>query len=686
MNIFSFPNLFSGLLIISLGIFTISKNRNSSINRLFFVFTLTSLIWLVSYGISYLSAEKHWVTFWLKVGYSGVIFITIAIYNFSVIFLDLYRREKKKIVFSYIVGFIFLTWLWFTPFFVKIGYRYFWGYYPKASILHPIYLLFVSFLVIRTIYFYYLSLRKQISPSKILKIKYLFTAFGIFLIAGSDFIQNYGIEFYPLGFLFVLLNTIIISYAILKHQLLDIRIVLTRAGLFILVYSLAFGLPFLVGYLFKGWFPPTLLAVLLASPAPFIYNYLRTQTERTFLKEQLRYQTTLKEIAQSLLKEHNLRELLDTAFLRVKEVLEPEFSGMYIFSKEENAYLLRKSHTQGPRLPPQIEPNLFLIIELLQAKKSLLLPQSHPLNLPLETVIIPLFNQEELYGFFIFGPKFKKNPYTHTDLLLFDTLSSQTSLALENCLFWQRERERIAQEEQLRRMQAMDHYSASLAHEIDNPITAIKGQLYLVNKLLQERYKEKLTAEGIKELGDYAEGAIRNLERISKMIKAIRDFSKRDTGEFKWLNLEEVIDFALQIIGPQIKYEGVEFVKEIEPALFLKGNNIYLAEVFINLFSNSLYALKNTPQKKIILKAKREGKDKLLIEFSDNGCGIKKELLEDIFLDFVTTKGSSEGTGMGLARVRKILQMHAGKIWAESQGLQKGTSFYIELPLGREKG
>ena len=71
----------------------------------------------------------------------------------------------------------------------------------------------------------------------------------------------------------------------------------------------------------------------------------------------------------------------------------------------------------------------------------------------------------------------------------------------------------------------------------------------------------------------------------------------------------------------------------------------------------------------------------MLIEFKDNGYGIKKELLEDIFLDFVTTKASTEGAGMGLARVRKIIQAHNGKVWAESEGQNQGACVYAELPL-----
>ena len=96
---------------------------------------------------------------------------------------------------------------------------------------------------------------------------------------------------------------------------------------------------------------------------------------------------------------------------------------------------------------------------------------------------------------------------------------------------------------------------------------------------------------------------------------------------------------------------------------------------------NASYALQNNDNrpKTVCLSAKAEA-DKIIVEFADNGCGIPQHLLEDIFLDFVTTKGSSQNLGMGLSRARKIIKLHGGKIWAQSEGEGKGTYFRIELP------
>ena len=124
--------------------------------------------------------------------------------------------------------------------------------------------------------------------------------------------------------------------------------------------------------------------------------------------------------------------------------------------------------------------------------------------------------------------------------------------------------------------------------------------------------------------------------------------------------------------------------------VWLRANKVEIEQVLVNLGTNSVQAIneiwqkgENTPEskKEISFKAQKIDSAALRIDFSDTGGGITKELLEDCFNDFVTTKGSREGTGLGLSISRKIIQRHNGKIWAESEGENKGATFHIELPI-----
>ncbi|MCM8787841.1 MAG: hypothetical protein NC935_07335, partial [Candidatus Omnitrophica bacterium] len=292
MKLYFLPNFIGSIVVLFLGGLSFLKNRKLLENKLFFLFSICCFLWLFFYGLNYFHSDQNLSEYYLKIGYTGVIFITILIYHFTVIFFGIFHREKKLVISSYIIGFLFLISLWFSSLFVDIcGYKYFWGYYPKASVLHPLYMSFVSFLIFRTTYFYYYFLKYgKLSLLKSHQTKYLFLGFGIFVLAGLDFLQNYGVEFYPIGFFFVLLYTLLTSYAIIKHRLLDIRIAITRVTIFIVVYFFVLGIPFLIGYISKSWLFSTSIAIVFASFGPFIYDKLRRQTERLFLIEQIKYQ------------------------------------------------------------------------------------------------------------------------------------------------------------------------------------------------------------------------------------------------------------------------------------------------------------------------------------------------------------------------------------------------------------
>jgi signal transduction histidine kinase len=94
--------------------------------------------------------------------------------------------------------------------------------------------------------------------------------------------------------------------------------------------------------------------------------------------------------------------------------------------------------------------------------------------------------------------------------------------------------------------------------------------------------------------------------------------------------------------------------------------------------------MKYSLEKKINLNVTQVYPDIIRISFTDTGCGIEKDMIPVIFAPFTTTKASSEGMGMGLYNAQKIIRRHKGKIWAESQGQDKGATFIIELPAAED--
>jgi len=283
----------------------------------------------------------------------------------------------------------------------------------------------------------------------------------------------------------------------------------------------------------------------------------------------------------------------------------------------------------------------------------------------------------------ILGAKSSTQTYTPDDLLVFENFSYATSLAIENCTYWKEIEERHRQA----RIAEMDLFSYSIAHEIDNPLTAIKTAVrFLRDFFLKEL---NLSPEKQKEAEDVLNSILKNQERISAMIKAVEEFGKPVSAEFGPLKLEDVLKSYLELYLPQFKHQGISFTQEMpdKKIPYLRGLKQELMQVLVNFSNNSIHALLGVPQgeqKRILLKVETLDADFVRITFKDNGYGIVKEKLSSIFGAFTTTKASTEGRGMGLYACRRIIERHKGKLWAESEGKGKGAAFIIELPIAKD--
>ena len=245
MNPYSILPLLSALAFILLGFIVFLKSKEMFSVRIAFILNcLTSFWWQFTWFILFNIKNETLASYLVRIGYSGIIFIPVTFFHFYTSYLDL-KENKKWVNFYYFIGFVFLILLWTTTTYIKGYYTYFWGYYPKAGFLHPVYLIYLIIIAIHC-FSSLISFGRKIDWSGIKgnQIKYLITALSIYCFASSDFIVNYGIEFYPLGVLAILVSLGITTYAILKHRLLDITIALTRAGIFAFVYLLILVIPY----------------------------------------------------------------------------------------------------------------------------------------------------------------------------------------------------------------------------------------------------------------------------------------------------------------------------------------------------------------------------------------------------------------------------------------------------------
>ncbi len=237
---------------------------------------------------------------------------------------------------------------------------------------------------------------------------------------------------------------------------------------------------------------------------------------------------------------------------------------------------------------------------------------------------------------------------------------------------------------------------AGIAHEINNPIQFIPGNM----GFLSEAFSDTLPLLDVEStrrpelriarleyaffrrqvpvlLQDMADGA----ERIGEIVRELRSFARSDEGRLdEEVDLAAVIQTAVRLLHNQLKHVRVDV--EVDPALPpLKGNVALLQQVMVNTLQNAYQALPRDGTGRIGVRA-RVALDGAGVKLSveDNGCGIPPELRDRIFDPFFTTRQADGGTGLGLAIIEGIIQQHRGQIQVESQ-VGKGTVFHFLLPV-----
>jgi signal transduction histidine kinase len=251
-------------------------------------------------------------------------------------------------------------------------------------------------------------------------------------------------------------------------------------------------------------------------------------------------------------------------------------------------------------------------------------------------------------------------------------------MAIEKQLKEMAERERMLREEAERVSQAKSEFIAIVSHQLRTPLSAIKGYLSMILEgdygKLPEKAKEKI------------ESVYQSNERLIRLVNDILCVSKIESGEIE-INLEradlrEIIREVIDELSIKAKEKNLylKFEEPKEPfETFLDKEKI--RQVILNLIDNSI---RYTQEGGVTVKLQMAN-GKLQIVVSDTGEGLTKEEKEKLFEKFsrgtAGTKFWAEGAGLGLYIAKEFVKMHNGKIWVESEGRGKGSTFYVELPM-----
>jgi two-component system NtrC family sensor kinase len=686
----------TGTLSILLGVFVYLKNRSSNVNKICMLLNFSVSLWVWSLFARELVDEKAIALFFVRLCYIGTIFLPALFYHFVSYLLKL---EKNRLVVTfYALSFTFLIFD-FTPLLIKdVRPILSFHYYGIPGPNYPFYTVCVVGIIS---YSHYVLIKyyKRSGGQTRNQIKYLLFATVIGFFGGATtFLPVFKIEIFPFGFYLVSIYVLITSYAIVKHRLMDINIVLKKGTTYVLLMLLLFVPSFLliiisqkvyfnnINYLFSG------IIFLLLLLVTILFYRIKPHTEKAveqfLFKDKYDYRETLGTFSKAMVTILDLQSLSKRIIETITQTMGVEKASLFLLNEEKGSYSLFESKnikmtastpelSKDDPLPHYLKKIGEIIIKEELAKGaniSELNDVIKKMSLLEAEMSIPLISKGQLIGMINLSHKFNKDIYSHEDIELLSTLANQTAIAIENARLYEDLRKSKSYIRRADRLASLGTLTAGLAHEIRNPLVAIKT----LTQLLPERLDDE---EFRTQFLQIASGEV---DRISSLVNELLEFARPSDPKLELENINTILDGMLLLASTETKKKQINIIKNFASDLPpVQIDREQIKQVFLNILLNAVDATRENG--KITVKTqsfiKPGGEPFAQIEFTDTGCGIPEEYLEDIFNPFFTTK--STGSGLGLSISNQIIQDHRGYIDVESQ-LDKGSSFFINLPVNQE--
>ncbi|MBN3925866.1 ATP-binding protein [Nostoc sp. NMS4] len=355
-------------------------------------------------------------------------------------------------------------------------------------------------------------------------------------------------------------------------------------------------------------------------------------------------------------------------------------------------------------------------------------------------ICVPLRAKERVLGAIAIGID-KTDSYKAEHLKLVSIFASQTAIAIDKAVLYEQSTQaaiqakaqtqklqqalhelQLAQTQliQSEKMSSLGQLIAGVAHEINNPVNFICGNLKYVAEYAQdllhllEKYQKFLPVTPpeleselnnidlefiIQDFPKLLDSMKLGTSRIVEIVQSLKNFSRHDEAEMKAVNIHDGIDGTLMILHHRLKADAhhptIEIVKDYAKLPFIECYPGQLNQVFMNILANAIDALEEemenwkvknnpqspTPKPQITILTKAIDQQWVLIRIADNGPGMKEEVIRRIYDPFFTTKDVGKGTGLGMAiSYQIVVERHGGMLKCRSQP-GEGTEFWIQIPL-----
>jgi PAS domain S-box-containing protein len=360
-----------------------------------------------------------------------------------------------------------------------------------------------------------------------------------------------------------------------------------------------------------------------------------------------------------------------------EKVIMVGWNGLPVVMETMGEYI-RSSDTPDYKFWKEEEKTPYILVENLQDNYPLY--RNPPFNYIHGWLGLSLRAHGKLVGFIALDSR-QSGKFTKNDVKVALTFAEQVSIALENARLFSdlqnelNERQKLIDELENKNSE-LEQFTYTVSHDLKSPLVTINGFLGYLERDAESGNMERLRSDTHR-IQDAVNKMQRLLNELLELSRIGRMMNASETFSF-----EELVNEALDILHG--RFEGRKIAVQIQPNLpAIYGDRQRLTEVLQNLLDNAAKYMgsQTAPSIEIGQHGEDAGDGKLIFYVKDNGMGIAPEYHERVFGLFNKLDSKSEGTGVGLALVKRIIEVHGGRIWLESE-VGKGTTFFFTLARG----
>jgi len=714
MSYYAFSALFNFLLSVFLGWFVFQKNQKSQIHQNLFLLCLSAGWWAFFYFLWQMTQTETLALWWTRFLMFGAIWVAYFYVKVVALFLERERELRNALRLAFWLGVVFSV-LVATPYMVAyvepLAGFLFW---PKPGPAYHAFLFWFSTFMVYGCYLSYHGLRHA-TPLMRRRLQIMFAGMALSIVAGStNYFLWYDIPIKPYGNILASVYVACVSYAIVRHHVLDIRVVLRNSYVYLSSLASMLVVAVVVDRLTEQWFsgvPEVIREIVSFSIAIALFPTIRDWSSQIATKyffsslyDMNKVMSALGQSLRSILNTKKLFEVLDSTF---ESVFHPKGLCVLAYDNKTKIFVVlfnRALNLKGVReyqIFKRVEQdilrwNTVFSVEVMREDEEyvdLYQRELDVLNAMGVDIVVPLVMKDRLIGLMLLGGKENGDAYSAQDVEVLDIIRTQAAIAFENALLYQESlafgkklkvevenatRELRAANDKLTQLdQAKTEFLSITSHQLRTPLTGIKGYLSMMLEGDFGTFSEQ-QEETVRRVSE-------EVDRLARMVQVFLNVSRIESGRLIIAKLDfnfaDLINTVVRELKPIAEKKKLELLYTGPAHLPYTGDSDKLKDVVMNLIDN---AIKYTPSGRVLVEASQSKNGDIRIDVKDTGVGIDPDEIGKLFEKFSRAKGiaevSAEGSGLGLFIVKKIVEAHGGTVSASSEGCAKGSTFTCVLP------